>query len=248
MTYAQRRLGALTDEDSERLLYILAEQMRVPLMQIARRIELCKLTDTTEASLSSIELTAESALKLIDNYLLSIKLSRKPNELELEPISVAAVLNDTAHQLSKLAKQHNCELELHVAGKYEPIMAHRAGLQAALSSLGFVFIEAQNTEHQTIEPEYKPKVRLAAHRSRAGIVTGMFSNFEELNTPSYNQAHSLYGIANQPLNKLTASNGAGVFVADQILSSMAAKLRVARHQKLTGLAATFLPSHQMVLV
>ncbi len=245
VTNAQRRLGALTDQDSERLLNVLAEQMRVPLMQIARRIELGKLTDTAELTLNNIEFTAETALRLLDNYLLSIKLSRNQDRLQLEPVSVSEVLHDTAHQLSKLAKQQNCELELHLGGKYEPIMAHRSGLQAALNCLGYVFIEAQ---HNQVDKSKKPTVKIAAHRSRGGIVTGMFANFEELNSGVYKRAHNLYGVANQPLSNITASNGAGVFVADSLFTSMAAHLRVARHQKFTGLAATFLPSRQMVLV
>jgi APA family basic amino acid/polyamine antiporter len=42
--------------------------------------------------------------------------------------------------------------------------------------------------------------------------------------------------------------GAGIFVADSFLASMSAKLRVAHHQKLTGLAATLTASQQLVLV
>jgi len=136
--------GRHSAQFDERLLQVLAEQMKLPLLQIARRSELARLTATPEDSLELIELTADGALQLIDSYLLGVKLAKAQASLQLEPVSVAAVLNETAHQLERLAKQNECEIELHLAGRYEPIMAHKAGLEAALTSLGYVFIEAQS--------------------------------------------------------------------------------------------------------
>lgn len=228
----------------EKLLQVLAEQMKLPLLQIARRAELARLNGDTETSLDTIELTADGALQLIDSYLLSLKLAQAQASLQLEPVSISAVLNQTAHQLDKLAKQYDCELELHLAGRYEPIMAHRAGLEAALTSLGYVFIEAQSNAPHT----NRPVLKLAAHRSKTGIVAGLFADLDGLSADMYRRARSLYGHARQPLNQLSSSSGAGIFVADSLLSSMSARLRIAHHQKLTGLAATFSSSNQLHLV
>lgn len=228
----------------DRLLTALAEHMKLPLMQIARRAELSKLIKDQEQALEDIEQIATGSLKLIDSYLLSILLARAQDQLQLEPVSISAVMNDAAHSLSKIAKQYQCDLELHLAGKYEPIMAHRDGLEAAITSLGFVFIEAQSAQVH----ERQPVVKLAAHRSRHGIVAGTFADADDLGSDVYRRALGLYGRARQPLNQLTSATGAGVFVADSLLNSMSTRLRVARHQNLTGLAATFLPSKQMVLV
>jgi len=223
----------------EQLLQLLAEQLKVPLLQIARTSELARMTKRYQARLETIELTADTALKLLDNYLLSLKLSKL--HAELEPVSVAAVLNETAHELSKLAASNQCQLEVHVSGRYEPIMAHRQGLQAALASLGYVFIEAQTCAGT----KEKPILKLAAHRSKNGIVAGMFANFEGLSTDMYRRAKQLYGTARQPLSGITATSGAGVFVADSLLDTMSAHLRVAHHQRQSGLAATFAPSRQL---
>lgn len=232
------------DSGNERILQVLAEQMKLPLLQIARRAELAQTSSNPLAFLDSIELTADSAMRLIDNYLLSTKLARDQVYLQLEPVSVSAVMNETAHQLAKLAKQYNCEIEMHLSGKYEPVMAHRAGLEAALTSLGYVFIEAQSS----LPRERRPLIKLAAHRSRFGIVTGMFAGLDGLSADMYRRARNIYGHARQPLTQLASTSGAGVFVADSLLSSMSTHLRIARHQKLTGLAATFAPSQQLSLV
>lgn len=240
----RHRQKTLIDGTGERLLLALAEQIKTPFLQIARQAELARSVSGSIDLLSSIELTADSALKLIDNYLLSTKLARMHATLQLEPVSVAAIMNETAHQLEQMAKQYECELELHVSGRYEPVMAHKEGLRAALTSLGYVFIEAQSGQPH----KHRPVIKLAAHRSKYGIVTGMFANMEGLGTDMYRRAHNLYGHTRQPLTQAIATAGAGVFVADSLLSSMATHLRIAHHQKLTGLAATFVPSQQLSLV
>ena len=227
----------------ERLLQLLAEQIKLPLLQIARQAELARSTDQPFELLSSIEDTADSSLKLLDSYLLSLRLARASSSVQLEPVSVAAVLSDTAEGLSKLAKQYDCKLELHLSGRYEPIMAHRAGLEAALTSLGYVFIEAQSAA-----ADGQAVIKLAAHRGKTGIVAGMFANIEGLSADMFRRAHHLFGQAHQPLSHLTAGSGAGVFVADSLLASMSARLRIARHQKLSGLAATFPTSSQLNLI
>lgn len=229
---------------SENLLLSLAEHLKLPLLQISQSAELARLTNQPLAQLETIELTADSAIRLLDNYLLSTNLAQQQLASQLEPISLSSVLHNVAHELYKFAAQYQCGLELHLSGKYEPIMGHRAGLEAALTSLGYVFIEAQGTA----EHDQKPLVKLAAHRGKKGVVAGMFTDNEALSADMYRRAHQLYGQARQPLTGLSAANGAGVFIAESILSAMSARLRVARHQKLNGLAATFLPSHQLNLI
>jgi hypothetical protein len=236
----------LNRENQNRLLQALAEQLKMPLMQIARQAELAKLTGQPQDAMQVIELTADNALQLLDNYLLSIELARRQAlHIEMEPVSVSAVLNDSAHELYKLAAQYGCELELDLAGRYEPIIANRTGLQAALTSLGHVFIEAgaQRSEHR-----YRPVIKLAAHRGKQGIVAGAFADVEGLSNDMFRRSRQLYGRTRQPLTGLTAASGAGVFVAESLMSSMSAHLRIARHHKLSGLAATFASSQQMSLV
>lgn len=226
----------------ERLLDVLAEQMKLPLMQIARLAEFNQING--KDNMAEIELTAEGALKLIDSYTLSTKLARAQSYLQLEPVSVSAVLHDTAHQLAKFAGQYDCDLDLHLSGRYEPVFAHRAGLEAALTSLGYAFIESQSSNQH----RQRPVIKLAAHRSRTGIVTGLFTPGDELSSTLIRRGRGLYGQARQPLANLTSSSAAGVYVADSLLKSMSSKLRLAHHQKLTGLAATLIPSQQMEII
>lgn len=229
------------NSDSVRLLRALAEQLKLPLLQIARQAE---LETSNNTFLGDISLQADMALRLLDGYLLSTELSQATYTFELEPVAVSSMLYEAAHRLAGIASQYNCEIQLHLPGKYEPVMVHQDSFGAALTTLGYSFIEAQQFE----EARQKPVVTLAAHRSRYGIVAGVYGEHEGLSTDMYRRAHALYGRARQPLPSLSASSGAGIFLADSLLGAMSTHLHVSHHKNLNGLAATLLPSRQLSLV
>jgi hypothetical protein len=224
----------------DRLLKAMAEELKLPLLQIARQAELSTGPDDA-ARLRAIELSAMQALWFVDGYLLSQQLQQ--TSLQLEPVAVSAVLHETAQLLEGLARQHNCSLELHLDGRFAPVMAHRQGLQTALLALGSTLITMAQPDDD--QPTH---LILAAHRSHSGIVAGIFSQTEGLSQSVYQRGRALYGRARQPMQEFTAQAGAGVFVADSLFNSMDSRLRVAKHRQLTGLAATLQPSRQLSLI
>lgn len=233
----------MTDVQSksdDRLLRALAEQLKLPLLQIARTAELAHETGDT-ASLASISYIADTALRLVDGFLLGA--DRNAQDIfQLEPISVASVLNDTAHKLEPLAKQNGCDIELSLHGRYGPVMAHKESLESALMLLGYGMIEARTPEKK------RHRVVLAAHKSSRGLVAGVFDNRPGLSADMFRRGRALYGSARQTMPAASASNGASVFVADALFKAMEASLHVAKHNKFTGLAATLHQSSQLQLV
>lgn len=225
----------------ERMLMALAEQLKSPFLQIARRAELSRDDKTPEQSLFQIEATAQLAVRLIDNYLLATETNQ--SYLPLETVSVSAILHEAAEHLGPVARQYNCELELSLSGKYEPVTANANGMRAALVSLGHAFVEAGSSNSRQ-----KHIVRLAAHRVQTGIVAGVFAEDDGLSRQVFRRAKRLYGHARQPLTTFSASSAAGVFVADSLFAAMNTQLRVASHRRVNGLAATFMPSRQLRLV
>lgn len=227
---------------SQHLVLSLAEQLKVPLMQIGRYSELNASGGATD--FLEIQTTADAAMKLLDNYILGVKLSLQDDySLKREPVSVSAVLYDTSQELRALAKAYGVELELNVAGKYGPVMGHHQALQAALTSLGFALIEALPATGGT-----QLKLYLATHRCRYGIVAGLYADLPGISTEMLRRGRRLSGRAKQPLAGLTHANAAGVFVADSILSAMNSSVKVSRHQGLYGLGAVLQPNNQMSFV
>lgn len=220
----------------------LAEQFKLPLSQIARSNELAVLGgqyDPKEA-----QIIADSALKLIDNYMLGIELATQAeNVQDWEPVAVSSVLYDSAVELKPLAKTYGIDLDLNIDGKFGPVMAHRRGLQAALVSLGCSLIESLPSGETS-----DLKLALTAHRCRYGLVTGIYSTNHGLSQQALRRGRQLHGQARQPLPGAVASSGAGVFVADAIFQSMNTRLFSSRHQKLRGLGAILPVNPQLQLV
>ena len=227
---------------SEQLLLSVAEQLKLPLLQIARQAELAALSQA--ADLREIQTTADTALRLLDSYLLGVQLARdSQQEFLLEPVSVSSVLYDTGQQLESLARFYGVKLELNIAGRFGPVLAHRQGLQAALTSLGAALIEALPALEN---PQLK--LQLATHRCRYGIVAGVYSGTDTLTAEALRQGRALHGRVRQPLVSVSHTSGAGVFVADSIFRAMHAKLQVSRHHNLYGLGAILQPNRQLQIV
>jgi hypothetical protein len=229
---------------SERLFLSLAEQMKLPLLQIVRQAELGSLTGDGLEQLGKVRVNADVALKLVDGYLLSMRLAAEEHEsIEQESVSISSVLYDTAQQLHPIAKLYGVDLELSMDGKYGPVTAHREGLQAALVSLGYALIEALPA---TDAPQMK--LQLAAHRCRYGIVAGLYADVDRLTTEALRQGRKLHGSARQPLPALSHCGGAGVFVADAILRAIGARLKVSHHHNRSGLGTVLQPNAQLQLI
>lgn len=242
-TISNNEYISYANNDQAKLFFALTEQLKVPLLQISRSAELAHLS-TSKKRLKDIEDIADATMQLVDSYSLYIQLHEAGHNLRLVPVSLSALLSDTAHKIDKIAASKNCDIELHIAGRYGPIMAHPAGLATAFMNIGQALIDVQTQKTFT----KRPIIKLAAHRTKNGISAGLFSDVNGLNNAMFRSAKNLYGISRQPLASISAHNGAGVFIADSLLETMSSGLRVARHQKLTGLAATFTPSQQMALV
>ncbi len=234
------------------LFMAMAEELKLPLMHIARLAELesmrAPVTHTTKlSSLMDIQSTADMSLQLLDSYLLSLRLSLQPEaRLELEPVSVSAVLHDTVGSLRHVADQYGVELHLHVEGRYEPVMAHRQALQSAMVSLGHALIAALPSAG--VSDMKSRKLQLATHRTKQGIVAGVYGELEGLTPRMFRRAQDLQGHVRQPMVAVLPGSGAGLFMADTLLGAMASRLRVGRFQKLPGFAVTLTASEQLQLI
>jgi hypothetical protein len=223
---------------SQQLLLSVAEELKLPLLQIARQAEYGRLHG--DVDLKTIQATADTALKLLDNYALGVRLSLEPQHFDQEPVSISSVLYDAGQQLDALAKSYGVGLELNIAGRFGPVMAHRQGLQAALISLGASLIEALPALES---PQLT--LQLATHRSRYGIVAGIYADTDQLANKALEHGRRLQGRSRQPLMGMTHTSGAGIFVADTILKAMDLRLRASRHHRLYGLG-TVLPSNNQL--
>ncbi len=219
-------------EENYRLLTALAEELKMPLIQIARDCELLELPDMQSRS--------EMAIRLIEGYVLGLRAEEQVS-FELEPVTLSSILQDAAHELSKTASQQGYIINIDIGGKYGPIMGDRRTLHHAFTVLGYELM-------QIPEEDIKPVLTLASHQSRGNIVAGVFTNNASITTDAFKRAKALVGAARQTMPQGPSTNGAGIFIADNLVRGLASSFKIARHHKQTGLAATFVPSQQLQIV
>lgn len=228
---------------SQQLLLSLAEELKLPFAQIARQAELAQTTQDLE-HYQTISVVADSALRLVDNYILGVKMAQQNGYVfDEEPVSISSVLYDATAELLPIAKTYGVALDLEINGRFTPVMANRQALQAALVCLGYSLIEALPSGENT-----QLRLQFSAHRSRYGLVAGVYSNFAKLSAQTLQQGRRLHGYTRQPMTQLSASSGAGVFVADALLQAMHTKLTTSRHHNLRGLGVVLQANPQLQLI
>lgn len=240
-----RAAAATTGAEGSDILAAVAEQLKVPLTIIARQAELAHMQGSAGSiDLVGVRAQAEAATQLVDSYLLGLQLMREQTQLELEPVSVASTINDTAHALSRFAAQYGVAIQVDTSGRFRPVMAHARALRAALMSLGYALIEAQ----AALEDTQLRRLRIAIHRTPHGVIAGMYGVHGAVGMADWRAALALCGRAPQPFTALSASSSAGLFVADTILRCMSSGLYIGNHGRQRGLAATLHASQQLRLV
>lgn len=225
---------------NDRLLRAVAEQLKLPLLQIVHLADLMQ-SSQEESDLRNVRYVAQTALQLVDGFLLSAD-SLNQEVFQLEPVSIASVLNDTAHKLTPMARQNECKLELSVKGRYEPVMANHRFLESALMLLGYGMIESRSADSDNRQ------VLLAAHKSNRGLVAGVFDDLPAIGIDSLRRGRALFGDTRQPVPSAFSSSSASIFVADALFRAMETTLYPARHRRFTGLAATFHLSTQLSIL
>lgn len=229
------------------LLSVLSEDLSLPLLQIKTTLEILDKDDVSAQNsknhLQSMALSTDAGLMLIEAYRLALRAAEAQQEMEI--ISMGAVLQDIAQNLSSYAGQYATDLVVDLQGKLTPVLAHKPSLEAALQCLTASMIRAQAASAN----QKRYLITLGAHRSNNGaIAAGVFSSIEGLSDKTLRSAHQLAGKAHQPLPEVSSGAASGVLIADILCAQMWQPLRAAAHRRMSGLATAVPVSRQMQFV
>ncbi len=244
----KRQVSARESEElaaQRALLTALSDDLTLPLLQIKGSLELVNrsrgLSKSAQKHLQSMDLSANDGLQLIEAYRLVLR-SATADNLPLEPVTIGALLQDTAHLLTPYARQYDTTLEIDIQGRLTPVLAHGPSLIAAMQCLSASLIRAQAA--QSRQKNYR--LILAAHRAADSVITtGAFSNVHGLSDRTLRAARGLVGHARQPLPAVPAGAASGILIADMLCTAMWQPLRSAAHNGLGGLATAVPVSKQL---
>lgn len=219
---------------SDRLLMALAEQLKTPLVQIAQLAEL------DSADPLAIQSLTTHALRSIDAFLQA----EQQTVLDLEPVSIGAVLYDVANELTPLAQQWGVKLHIDERMRSMPVMAQQTALHTVITLLGGVLIQSQSQPNVVQQPE----LILGCHRTKGGVVVGAFANHAPVSAIGLANVRALYGRASQPLSDSGLQGAASIMLADKITAQLQSVLKAYRHTSLSGLGTLLVPSKQLRLL
>ena len=237
--------GQQTDRKSQEQLFIsVADGICHALLQLNQLSETVDpdAIDSQATHWKTVQDITGASMALLEGYSMTLRLQQGMEVPVVVPMAAPTLLKDTVRVLAPYAAQFGVQIELDISPRLEPILTDRAVLQSALISLGQVFIMAHA---ETEEP--KP-VRLAAHKSRHGIVVGFYGYGIEMSAAALRRARSLRGKVYQPYSKFVSGPASGIFVADGLLHTVAAQLHAARYHNVAGLAVTMPACNQLQLV
>lgn len=237
--------GQRTDTESqERLFVSLVDGISHTLLQLSRLSEVAvdERRPVQKQHWQTVRDISQASLQLLEGYSMTLRLQSGADEPVVAPLATATLLHDTALLLEPYAKQFGVQIELDVATRIEPILSDKLILQSALLSLGQVFIRAH------AETENPKPIRLAAHKTRYGIVIGLYGHGLDMTNATLRRARGLQGKAVQPYSQFVSGPASGVFVADGLLRTVASQLHAARYHNVSGLAATLPGCQQLQFV
>lgn len=222
----------------QKILHSMAEDIKTPLTRILAHVQSTDYGAATDRNF--IEATASSAVKLIDSYLLSTQIYNQQQQLALEPVSVAAVMNDVVQQMTRYAKLQDKQLEMIAGKKLGLVTASSQALHAALTTLTYSIL--QQGEHS------RSRVTFMVARKDSKIRLGIFDSTLSLSADTLAQIRKLQGKASRPSAALPHGASSGLALADGIITGMGSKLVVSKSRYGGGLVADFLPSTQLAFL
>ncbi|MCL5112884.1 MAG: hypothetical protein M1554_00150 [Patescibacteria group bacterium] len=218
----------------------LVEQLKLPFIQILKQLELSSINNQY-SNLRNIEISAEYAIKLIDNYILSLKIENKLIDVYPETFLVSSVLYNSVQYLESLAKMYGVDLKILIDNKSAPVTGNRIILETAILSLGMSLVEA-------VALNSKPILYFATHKSRYGVVAGVYTDEIKISSKLLREGRKFKGKSSQPLQSMLYSPGAGIFIADNLFNSLKLNILISKHKNLYGLGTILSCSKQLTLV
>ncbi len=210
------------------LLYLLGEQLKNPLVQIA---QLSELGDKDQM----IHAQAQRALNTIDTVLLYRRFATGQTKLRFEPVHVGSAISQVATLIEPQMQMFGCRAEFDIQQSLGLVDVDRQLLKRALLSLWQAFIST--AKDTTI-------IRCGAHKTARGIRVTISGNGEGFDVVSLAKVNTK---STQPLTSF-AGPAADLLAARGMFSLAGSTMRATRVKGAQGFGATLRISQQMQFV
>lgn len=201
-------------------LVALSHELKAPLA-LMRQIALAsKYYSDAERTVAfdRIQLTAERSLRLTE----ALTRSYRADELESEPVNLARLCDEIAHELAPLCRELNQKIDIHVPR--QPVLA--VGNRELLSSVIFGLCDNALNYGSCDTP-----VELKVSRSGTDAKVSVSDNGPSLLKSEVRKIKSRLGKAPQSIGQRSNSSGLGLYIAGQFAQAMGGQLGMVRPRK-----------------
>ena len=215
------------------MLETFIEQLRSQLLQV-------HLLSQQESAVQDINSLTSGIINLLDNMQIAIDLDARQYKLELEPINLLALAEDTAHELYSSASMHGIELKVST-NRRQPVLANFDYLKRAYESMVSSIIDLSKNAEQTT-------ITLRADEQDGATRLGAYSSVIDFSAEDFRSLKKLFGRTARPMARVSTTPVAQLYVADRLRNSRGARLRTSIAQRERGIATVLPVSRQLLLV
>lgn len=213
-----------------RLLKSLAEELKNPLILIARQAEMDNHV--------SIQRTAEHTLQLIDSYLLIAQTEYGQKVLPLETVGIGSVIYEVISEFRPLAEQRGIDLSMQI--KDANVMAHRAGLKSALWCLTELCSSSADNGRK--------QVKIQTAKQGEKILITVLGEGLELAEKDVELNRRLQGQSRLAAAGKLDDSGVRLAIADTLATTFGQGIKVKKSARFTGFGFDVMNSRQLTLV
>lgn len=220
--------GALEDGlyDSSSSLVAAAHELKAPLVVI-RQLALLLQEETSidfskrQELSSQIKLTSERSLRLVESLTRSTRLGE--SEFQPEPVQIARLCEEVAHELSPLctAMQKDIELKLPT----QPVLAY-----ANYDLLRSVALGLCDNALSYGATDSKVVLSVSNRKSYNALRLSVRDSGPRLEKNALKKLRHRLGKTPQPLNRNPAASGLGLYIAGQFAEAMNSQLGMIAHK------------------
>ena len=208
--------------------YSLMRELQYMLYKIARNAELGE-----PELLADIQKEADTALRLIDSYMMTSQLEVGQTSLELSPIGLGSLLHEAAYEVRATS---GAEVEIH-ARALHPVMAHNVLLKNFLFSVGYFISKSTNSQLNFCS------FKAPDNKVGVGVVARDFDiSAKDLRSALANSS------SHMPMAKHTNQSAIMLIVAEAIAKALGSNLSVRKSGKFKGFSLLLPKSEQLSLV
>lgn len=211
--------------DSSSSLVAAAHELKAPLVvirQLALLLQEASMDVSKQKELSSqIKLTSERSLRLVEALTRSTRLEE--SEFQPEPVQIARLCEDVAHELSPLCKAMHKDIELKIPS--QPLLAY-----ANYDLLRSVAVGLCDNALSYGETNTKIILSASNRKSCNALRLSVRDSGPRLEKNALKKLRDRLGKTPQPLNRSPAASGLGLYIAGQFADAMDSQLGMIAHK------------------